>query len=158
MILQGIESDVQAPNNRANIQQVEIQRTPMAGNRPIQAVVYERTESLRSCPLPDGTTISVPYAAPINRSDLEALGRPIYTEGERCAVLAGCGLSSVLMPRTTVDNIGVAVQYRHDWITPLAPSSPPFRAEQVAGPLPNATSSGWSQWHDQDDDDLLAST
>jgi hypothetical protein len=106
LILRTIEQDVGAPNDPAQIQYVEIQRTALAGN-----VVYGQNTWTRagssSCELNDGTSITVPYTRTQN-------GYPV---NQRCNVLAGC--PSYSPPRSTVDNVGVMIRYRYDWITPL---------------------------------------
>jgi hypothetical protein len=123
-ILNGIEDDVQLPNNPGQILQVEFQRTSLTGNRALQHLVYVRSGST-DCTLPDGTDITVPYT-------LGALTLPAYPEDQRCPVLSGC--PSLTPPRSTVDNVGVAVRYRHDWNTPLG---------SIIKSLPGGTS-GWT--------------
>ncbi len=58
-----------------------------------------------SCTLQDGSIVTVPYVLS---------GAAGYPEAARCAVIAGCGNG-----HTTVDLVGVTVNYRHGWITPL---------------------------------------
>ncbi len=112
LILQQVEEDVSSPNRRQNIINVVVERTALAGNRSFQEQHYSRVGSM-DCTLPDGTEINVPYT-----HDLGADPLPLYPEEDRCPVLKGCpGLGA---DRTTVDNIGVKVRYRHDWITPLS--------------------------------------
>ena len=110
LILSQVEEDVYAPNNPAKIQAVIIERTSLSGKRPFQHEVYDRVGSSQ-CALPDSTIIEVPYT-PGLRTYLP------YPEEERCMVLHGC--EDMDPPRSTVDNIGVRVRYRHDWITPLS--------------------------------------
>ena len=109
LILTGIESDVTVPNNVARINWVDIELTSMAGN-----VVYLKQRWVRdsaitptTCTLPDGTSTTVPYR-------LDVAG---YPETQRCSVLAGC--PALTPARSTVDNIGVSINYRHRWATPL---------------------------------------
>ncbi len=123
-ILSQIEDDVDPPNNTAQILQVEIQRTSLTGNRPFQHQIYTRTGSML-CTLPDGTEITIPYQP-------GARTLPAYPEDQRCPVLSGCPWLDA--SRTTVDNIGVAVRYRHDWTTPLG---------SLITSLPGGTS-GWT--------------
>lgn len=106
LVLDSIERDVDAPNNPANVSQVVIERTALAGNQSYASQVWSRSGQT-DCVLPDGTTRRVPYT-------LITAG---YPESQRCSVLGGC--PSLTPPRSTVDNIGVIVRYRHDWVTPL---------------------------------------
>jgi hypothetical protein len=106
LILRSVEEDIAAPNDRANILEVVIERTALAGNHSYGQQVWTRSGST-PCQLSDGSSVLVPYS-------LIAAG---YPESQRCSVLGGC---PTLMPaRSTVDNIGVTVRYRHDWVTPL---------------------------------------
>jgi Flp pilus assembly protein TadG len=106
LILEQVEQDIGAPQNKNHIRTVEIQRTALAGN-----VVYATNSWSRSgntsCSLNDGTSVTVPYTRTEN-------GYPV---NQRCNVLSGC--PTYTPARTTVDNIGVAITYRYDWITPL---------------------------------------
>jgi hypothetical protein len=106
-VLSAIEQDVHSPNRRGNIIEVVIERTAMAGNQSFAQQTWARSGST-PCVLPDGTGFTVPYT-------LTSAG---YPESQRCNVLKGCPTMSP--PRSTVDNIGVRVRYRHDWITPLS--------------------------------------
>ena len=106
LILSGIERDVVVPNSAANISEVIIERTALAGNQSYGQQTWTRSGST-TCTLPDGSDVAVPYTLTTNG----------YPESQRCIVLTGCPL---LTPaRSTVDNIGVTVRYRHDWVTPL---------------------------------------
>lgn len=106
LILRRIETDVSAPSDRRKILDVVIERAALAGNQSYAQQKWSRTGST-DCTLPDGSVIALPYT-------LVVAG---YPEAQRCTVLGGCPL---LTPaRSTVDNIGVSVRYRHDWITPL---------------------------------------
>lgn len=106
LILGEVESDVGPPNDKTHIKLVQIQRTAMAGN-----VVYAQNSWVRTgvtaCTLNDGTSVSVPYTQTEN-------GYPV---NQRCSVLNGCPTYNPA--RSTVDNVGVMIQYRYDWITPL---------------------------------------
>jgi Flp pilus assembly protein TadG len=106
LVLRDIEQAVMVPNDRSKIQDVTIERTAMVGNTSYAQQTYTRTGSM-ACTLPDGATITVPYT-------LTTAG---YPEDQRCTVLSGCPL---LTPaRSTVDNVGVNIRYRHLWATPL---------------------------------------
>lgn len=97
-ILSAIESEVLVPNDRTRIQEVVIERMPLAGNDayPGQKQRYTRSTSL-------STNCTLTLAG--------------YPEAQRCPVLAGC--PSLTPARSTVDNIGVSIRYRHLWVTPL---------------------------------------
>jgi hypothetical protein len=106
LILDSIERDVGVPNNPGNVSQVIIERAALAGNLSYASQVWARSGST-DCLLPDGTPTRIPY-------QLITVG---YPESQRCSVLGGC--PTLTPPRSTVDNIGVIVKYRHDWVTPL---------------------------------------
>jgi hypothetical protein len=112
LILSEIEQDIQPPNHAADIRSVIIERTALAGNVSYQQQTYTKPGSW-DCTLPDGTEIALPYTPSANAS-----GLPGYPEEQRCPVLGGC--AALDPPRSTVDNIGVRVQYRHRWATPLS--------------------------------------
>jgi hypothetical protein len=112
LILSEIEQDVQPPNAASEIRSVIIERTAMAGNVSYQQQTYAKP-GLWDCTLPDGTDVTVPYTPAAN-----ANGLPGYPEEQRCPVLGGC--AALDPPRSTVDNVGVRVQYRHRWVTPLS--------------------------------------
>jgi hypothetical protein len=106
LILGQIEHDVSVPNDPERIIEVVVERTALAGNQSYAQQTWVRSgESM--CTMPDGTSVSVPYTLTTNG----------YPEAQRCPVLAGC--PELSPPRSTVDNIGVRVRYRHDWATPL---------------------------------------
>jgi hypothetical protein len=106
MILNQVEQDIAVPNNRNNIIEVIVERAALAGNQSYAQQTWRRTGTT-TCALIDGTDVVVPYSLVLNG----------YPEAQRCVVLSGCPL---LTPaRSTVDNIGVTVRYRHDWVTPL---------------------------------------
>lgn len=106
LILQQIEEDIQPPLNKARVQEVQIERSSMAGNVVYAVTAYTRTGST-SCDLNNNTTLTVPYTRTQN-------GYPV---NQRCNVLSGCAAMSPA--RTTVDNVGVMIRYRYDWVTPL---------------------------------------
>jgi hypothetical protein len=115
LILEAIEADVYAPNDRRKIQEVIIERTAMEGNRSYAQQTYRRDPSgtLYPCPLADDEVMDLPY-------QLIAAG---YPDDHRCNVLSGCPEldppESAGPPHTSVDNIGVSIRYRHLWATPL---------------------------------------
>jgi Flp pilus assembly protein TadG len=106
LILDQIENDLQPPLNKAKIQEVQIERSSMAGNVVYAVTAYSRTGST-SCELNNDTTMTVPYTRTQND----------YPVNQRCNVLSGC--AAMTPTRSTVDNIGVMIRYRYDWITPL---------------------------------------
>jgi Flp pilus assembly protein TadG len=108
LILKEIEEDVIAPNDRAKISEVIIERTAMVGNTSYQQQTWQRTGST-NCTLPDTSTTTVPYTLTVNG----------YPEADRCSVLKGCTSPPFSSVRSTVDNVGVRIRYRHVWATPL---------------------------------------
>jgi Flp pilus assembly protein TadG len=110
MILRDVEEDVTVPNDRTKITEVIIERTAMVGNTSYQKQTYHRTGTLADCVLPDGSTIQVPY-------ELDPASD--YPESVRCSTLTGCPAMGLVPARSTVDNIGVNIRYRHLWATPL---------------------------------------
>jgi hypothetical protein len=106
LILTEIEQDMGVPNAAANIIEVIIERTALAGDTSFAQQTWNRSGAT-DCTMPDGSTQPVPYT-------LITAG---YPEAQRCTVLGGC--PSLTPARTTVDNIGVGIRYRHDWVTPL---------------------------------------
>jgi Flp pilus assembly protein TadG len=109
-ILRDIEGDVVVPNDRSKIIDVIIERTAMVGNTSYQRQTYHRTGTPTDCVLPDGSTIQVPYELDV-ASD--------YPEAVRCSTLTGCPAMGPVPARSTVDNVGVNIRYRHLWATPL---------------------------------------
>jgi hypothetical protein len=109
MILRDIEGDVMVPNDRTKILDVIIERTAMVGNSSYQKQTYSRTGSL-TCTLPDGTSIDLPYTLDVGSN---------YPPESRCSTLTGCPAMGSIPARSTVDNIGVNIRYRHLWATPL---------------------------------------
>lgn len=107
VVLDSIESDVDAPAKERQIEEVRIYwATDTGGVMPGNPVnVYQRVGST-TCSLPDGVSLTVPYTL---------VGVAGYPEDQRCDVLAGCGGA-----HDTVDTIGVQITYSHTWVTPLA--------------------------------------
>ena len=129
LILRGIERDVATPNQAANIIEVIVERTALAGNQSYAQQKWSRTGTT-NCTLPDSSVVALPYT-------LAAAGAtPAYPESQRCTVLGGC--PHMTPARSTVDNIGVTVRYRHDWVTPLNGA-----LDLIAGDG-NATTGGWT--------------
>ncbi len=125
LILDEIENDLQPPLDRTNVLEIQIQRTALAGNAVYASTSYTRGGST-SCDLNNGTTMSVPYTRTAN-------GYPV---NQRCNVLSGC---STLSPaRSTVDNVGIVVRYRYDWVTPLGDLLP------FVGDDPGGSGRGWT--------------
>lgn len=109
LILQEIEADISTPMSPSQIINVVIERTYAAGNPTGYEQKYDRDSSYAlTCALPDGTDITLPYSQVASS----------YPEEQRCSVLRGC--PDLTPARSTVDNIGVKVRYRHDWATPLS--------------------------------------
>jgi TadE-like protein len=127
LVLEAIEQDLGVPNDGDNITEVSIERSSLVGN-----YVDLRQRWVRGgpsdCQLADGSTVEVPYS----------LVEATYPESDRCTVLGGCPA----MPDapTTVDNIGVTVHYRHDWVTPLNGAIAAFTSDGDAG---GDGSGGW---------------
>ncbi len=103
-ILQTIENSIDNPADAARINQVRIYRAGVNGNE-LAANVYSRGGNI-TCTFWDGVanqTITVHYT-------LLNAGYPVAS---RCNQLEGCGANSL-------DTIGVAINYTHPWVTPLA--------------------------------------
>ncbi len=127
LILSSIEGDMGVPNDPSNITEVTIERTPLAGNLIYASQKWGRFGET-DCTMPDGSTLKVPYTRQINA----------YPEAERCTVLKGC--PTMTPPRSTVDNIGVAVKYTHSWFTPLQGALDLIVPDSGSG----STSGGWA--------------
>jgi hypothetical protein len=106
LVLGEVEKSVSPPAEKARVLDVRIQRTALAGNLVYAQTTWTRTGST-ACELSDGTSVVVPYT----RTESG------YPENQRCDILRGC--PTMTPARSTVDNIGVAVRYRHRWLTPL---------------------------------------
>jgi hypothetical protein len=126
LVLQAVEEDLGPPNKVANLSEVTVERTSLVGN-----YVDLRQRWLRSgktdCVLADGSTVEVPYI----------LVESTYPASDRCTVLRGC--PSLPGSPSTVDNIGVTVRYRHDWVTPLDGALTSLMSGQSGG----SPSGGW---------------
>lgn len=109
LILRDIEGDVMVPNDRNMILYVLVQRTAMVGNTSYETQRWDRTGTT-NCVLPDGSAAQVPYTLAVGSN---------YPEDVRCNTLTGCPAMGGIGARSTVDNVGVAIQYRHQWATPL---------------------------------------
>ena len=108
IVLNSIESDVNAPARGSLINQVRIYWSDQNGvERANAANVYGRTGST-TCTYPNGSQITVPYSL---------VGGAQYPESDRCDVLAGCPGTPA---HAGLDTIGVSITYTHSWITPLA--------------------------------------
>jgi len=116
-VLEGVENDVAPPLNRASIQNVAIFRTDRAGNPvvPPEQNVWTRSGST-TCTGLNGTTFTVPYAlgAPPDNSY-----QP--NDASRCDRLSGCQreTSPGVFVDVPLDSIGVRIQYRYHFQTPL---------------------------------------
>ncbi len=118
VILQKIESELSAPLNKNNVQQVKIFRASSTGASILASNTFSRSGST-SC-----GGYSVPYTA-------TSSGYP-YTQ--RCNILAGCPTLSPA--RTTVDKVGVQITYLYNGVTPLG---------SLLGLLPGGhTSASWT--------------
>jgi hypothetical protein len=106
IVLDEIERSVLPPNDRGGISTVRIELTDLDGDTVFASNVWGRTGSTE-CDIATGLTITVPYT----------LLSESYPDTQRCNVLAGC--PTMTPTRTTVDNIAVAIDYTHDWVTPL---------------------------------------
>lgn len=106
LILQALDSSVDAPASAAQIQQVRIYRADRAGAPiPGDVTTYVRGGTT-SCTLSGGATVTLPYAV---------AGGPGYPPAERCNILAGCGGA-----HASLDQIGVEATYRYQVHTPIA--------------------------------------
>jgi hypothetical protein len=109
MILQKVEDSIGAPSTDRNITQVLIFKSDQNGNR-LATNTYLRSGST-TCDYAGGTSVTVPYSLS---------GPENYEDTKRCNVLGGC-LANPPMPATTsVDHVGVEVDYDYGWRTPLS--------------------------------------
>lgn len=104
VILQAVESAMNAPADLQRIQSVEIYEANANGVQVGSPTTYTRTSST-TCNFIDGTTASVPYSRTANG----------YPEANRCNILGGCDP----LLTDSVDNIAVRITYTHVWVTPL---------------------------------------
>jgi Flp pilus assembly protein TadG len=121
LILERIERDVTVPADRARIREVQIQRTNPSGSIVMATNRYDRSGSL-SCDLIDGRRITVPYR----------VLQTTYPEAQRCNVIAGCPMMAP--PHSSVDTIGVQIEYRYAWMTPLGSLLPFIGGDGPSGP------------------------
>ena len=106
LILDEIERSVIVPNDRARIESVRIELTDLSGDAIYATNTWSRSGTTR-CTVSNDLTLDLPYTRQTEG----------YPDAQRCNVLSGC--PTMTPTRATVDNIGVAVRYQHDWITPL---------------------------------------
>jgi TadE-like protein len=100
-ILARVESELQPPLDKRQVQTVKIFRANSTGSTILASNSYSRSGTT-NC-----GTFSVPYS-------ITSSGYPV---SQRCNILAGC--PTLTPPRSTVDNIGVQITYRYDGVTPL---------------------------------------
>ena len=129
IILDEIERSLLPPNDHAGISTVRIELTDLDGDEVFARNTWER-RGFTDCAIATGITLTVPYT--LHSGD--------YPDTQRCNILVGC--PTMTPTRTTVDNIAVAIDYTHDWVTPLARSC--RWAVARAGRSSSATSSAWS--------------
>jgi hypothetical protein len=104
VILKSIESDVTSPATASQILNVDIYWADPDGGQKVGYVNHYVRSSSTTCTYRDGSTLTVPYSA-------SSLG---YVDTTRCNALKGCGGS-----HPGLDTIGVSIQYRHTWRTPM---------------------------------------
>jgi hypothetical protein len=130
LVLEAVDTNLGPPNRVANVSEVVIERTSLVGN-----YVDLRQRWLRGgatdCALADGSTVEVPYI----------LVESTYPESDRCTVLGGC--PSLPGSPSTVDNIGVTVHYRHDFVTPLDGALAALLADGGTSGGSGGPSGGW---------------
>jgi TadE-like protein len=103
-ILESIENSIDNPSDAAGISTVRIYRAGINGNE-LAANVYQRGGNI-TCTFWDGIEdqeITVHYT----------LLQEDYPATDRCNQLQGCD-------GVPLDTIGVAINYRHSWATPIA--------------------------------------
>ncbi len=106
-ILETIENDVSSPADKSRIERIDIYQSDRNGNVVAGAVnTYTRTGS-KTCQMPDGTSLTVPYSETSNG----------YPPEDRCNVVAGC---PDIAPGRQLDTVGVKITYQHSWVTPLS--------------------------------------
>jgi Flp pilus assembly protein TadG len=102
VVLQQVERDLVAPASAIKVTQVKVYWSDQNGDEiGSNHNLYTRGGTY-TCDYGDGTSVTVPYT----------LAYAGYIEDVRCDVLAGCGGS-----HTSLDTIGVEVQYIHNWLT-----------------------------------------
>jgi Flp pilus assembly protein TadG len=107
LILKKVEDSISAPSSTAKVTEVRIYKADKNGLQTgSQVDVWARSGS-KTCTLPDGSTLTVPYS-------LTSGG---YPEADRCNIQGGCpGLPGAPI---AVDNIGVKITYHYTWFTPM---------------------------------------
>jgi len=104
VILNKVEQGIGAPASTTRVTEVDIYQAGKTGNALTGKVnTYLRSGS-KTCTLPDGTTLTVPYTLS---------GAAGYPETSRCNVQGGCSGSG------GVDTIGVKITYAYTPFTPL---------------------------------------
>jgi Flp pilus assembly protein TadG len=103
-ILQTIENSIDNPADASRINEVRIYRAGVNGNE-LGTNTYTRGGEI-TCEFWDGVETQ---EISVNYTQLE-FG---YETDTRCNQLEGCGAN-------TLDTIGVAIDYTHPWVTPLA--------------------------------------
>lgn len=105
IILDTLDDALEGTTSRSDIEEVRIFWADANGvEKAGEANIYQRGGIGTSCTFATGVTVTVPYTAvSLN-----------YSASERCSILAGCG---ALHPGP--DIIGVAIEFHHDWLTPL---------------------------------------
>jgi Flp pilus assembly protein TadG len=101
VILSGVDKSLMAMSNKAEIQEIRIYLADENGDE-LAADVYTRGGAT-TCTYGDGTEVTVPYTA-------QSIA---YPDTSRCTIVAGCG------PNHPLDTVGVAITFRHGWMTPL---------------------------------------
>lgn len=109
MILTKVEESISAPSADGNINRVLIFKSDHNGAR-LATNTYVRTGST-TCTYSGGSTLTVPY---------ELSGAQNYEDVKRCSMLGGCDANPPLAATTTVDHVGVQVDYDYSWRTPLS--------------------------------------
>lgn len=122
LILREVDLKMTAPVERPQISRVEVQRTNPSGSTIYATSAYHRSGSM-TCPLTDGTTITVPYSAISNG----------YPPSQRCTVLPPAGCATLTPVRTTVDTIAVQISYVYPWHTPLKTLLPLINGSLAGG-------------------------
>lgn len=117
LVLDEIERAVVPPTDPGRIQTVRIELTNLSGDAVYASNTWTRTGST-TCTVADDLVLELPYTK-VSES---------YPDTQRCNVLTGCPTMTPV--RSTVDNIGVVIRYRHDWITPLG-AAIPFPGEEA---------------------------
>jgi Flp pilus assembly protein TadG len=107
LILQRLDSALNGATSHDQILSIRIFWSDANGNE-LAANVYSEGGAT-NCVLGDGSTLTVPYTA----------GAQNYLEADRCTIVAGCSTDSQGRSHSTLDTIGVTIEYHHDWITPL---------------------------------------